>query len=123
METYRRAQTLMQRGAEAYRLGGPDVRRLLTQAFLARIEVDTEDERATLASPWREIREAAGLARPHAQGRPTAQGRSTKMNPDHLDGQGSNRDPLVELRGLEPLTPSMPWRCATNCATAPCRSA
>jgi hypothetical protein len=27
----------------------------------------------------------------------------------------------VELRGLEPLTPSMPWRCATNCATAPSR--
>jgi hypothetical protein len=26
---------------------------------------------------------------------------------------------LVELRGLEPLTPSMPWRCATSCATAP----
>src|SRR5262245_61700832 len=26
---------------------------------------------------------------------------------------------LVELRGFEPLTPSMPWRCATNCATAP----
>ena len=25
----------------------------------------------------------------------------------------------VELRGLEPLTPSMPWRCATSCATAP----
>jgi hypothetical protein len=29
----------------------------------------------------------------------------------------------VELRGLEPLTPSMPWRCATNCATAPCHEA
>ena len=28
-------------------------------------------------------------------------------------------DPLVELRGFEPLTPSMPWRCATSCATAP----
>src|SRR4029079_15988255 len=26
---------------------------------------------------------------------------------------------LVELRGLEPLTPCMPCRCATNCATAP----
>jgi hypothetical protein len=40
METHRRAQAIMQRGADAYRLGGPDVRRLLTQAFLARIEVD-----------------------------------------------------------------------------------
>lgn len=25
----------------------------------------------------------------------------------------------VELRGFEPLTPCMPCRCATNCATAP----
>lgn len=27
--------------------------------------------------------------------------------------------PFVELRGFEPLTPSMPWRCATSCAIAP----
>ena len=27
---------------------------------------------------------------------------------------------LVELRGVEPLTFSMPWRCATGCAKAPC---
>ena len=25
----------------------------------------------------------------------------------------------MELRGLEPLTPCMPCRCATSCATAP----
>ena len=31
------------------------------------------------------------------------------------------RNTSVELRGLEPLTPSMPWRCATSCATAPPR--
>ena len=28
-------------------------------------------------------------------------------------------NPLVELRGFEPLTPSMRTRCATGCATAP----
>ena len=33
--------------------------------------------------------------------------------------EGSNVELLVELRGFEPLTPSMPWRCATSCATAP----
>jgi hypothetical protein len=27
----------------------------------------------------------------------------------------------VELRGLEPLTSSMPWKRATNCAKAPLR--
>jgi hypothetical protein len=35
-----------------------------------------------------------------------------------------NREPVVvelrvELRGLEPLTPSLRTRCATSCATAP----
>ena len=36
------------------------------------------------------------------------------------DFVGCSRKPRqVELRGLEPLTPSMPWRCATSCATAP----
>ena len=33
--------------------------------------------------------------------------------------KGSSTAIMVELRGLEPLTPSMPWRCATSCATAP----
>jgi hypothetical protein len=32
---------------------------------------------------------------------------------------GSNKTTMVELRGLEPLTPCMPCRCATSCATAP----
>jgi hypothetical protein len=34
---------------------------------------------------------------------------------------GGRKGPLtwVELRGLEPLTPCMPCRCATSCATAP----
>ncbi len=32
---------------------------------------------------------------------------------------GSNVELLVELRGFEPLTPSLRTRCATSCATAP----
>ena len=32
---------------------------------------------------------------------------------------GSNVTLLVELRGFEPLTSSMPWKRATNCAIAP----
>lgn len=35
-------------------------------------------------------------------------------------GRGSNNNPNVELRGVEPLTFSMRTRRATNCATAPC---
>jgi hypothetical protein len=34
-------------------------------------------------------------------------------------GEGKEPLTLVELRGLEPLTPCMPCRCATSCATAP----
>jgi hypothetical protein len=106
--TYRQAQALMQRGAEAYRLGGPTVRRLLTRAFLARIEVDTDDEQATLASPWREIRDAAAHARKlsarppeqHPRRRPSTTRRGSRANPGLLsEGQGSNKNPLVELLG------------------------
>ncbi len=32
---------------------------------------------------------------------------------------GRALEDLVDLRGLEPLTPSMRTRCATSCATGP----
>jgi hypothetical protein len=38
-----------------------------------------------------------------------------KNPPESNDSGGLS----VELRGLEPLTPCMPCRCATSCATAP----
>jgi site-specific DNA recombinase len=112
MEFYCRARDLMLRAAEAYRIGGPEVRRLLAQAFITRIEIDADEEQAELASPWREIQSAASHVRrmstrpPERQvlrRRPGAGGRST-TNPGLVPvGQGSNKDPLVELRGLEPL--------------------
>ena len=34
-------------------------------------------------------------------------------------GKGSSLVRGVELRGFEPLTSSMPWKRATNCAIAP----
>lgn len=34
-------------------------------------------------------------------------------------GDGLTVNRVVELRGFEPLTSSMPWRRATNCAIAP----
>jgi hypothetical protein len=34
-------------------------------------------------------------------------------------GQSWCKTEMVELRGLEPLTPSLRTRCATSCATAP----
>ena len=41
-------------------------------------------------------------------------------NPGPVRDRGSNLHTLVELRGLEPLTPTLPVWCATSCATAPC---
>ena len=39
--------------------------------------------------------------------------------PHHQAGQISICSSYVELRGFEPLTSSMPWKRATNCAIAP----
>jgi hypothetical protein len=130
MDTYyqARAHALMQRGAEAYRLGGPSVRRLLTRAFLARIEVDIDDEQATLASPWREIRNAAVHvrklpARPpeqHLRRRAPTTMWGSRSNPDPLsEDRGSNKDPLVELQGLEPWTSCMPCRRSSQLSYSP----
>ncbi len=44
-------------------------------------------------------------------------------NPGPNRDRGSNVLTLVELRGFEPLTPALPVRCATSCATAPSASA
>ena len=63
MDFYDRARDLMLRAAHAYRIGGPNVRRLLAQAFLARIEIDTDGAHTDLASPWAEIQRAAAHVR------------------------------------------------------------
>ncbi len=49
-------------------------------------------------------------------------GATTKKSPADGRALDLNDDPthhMVELRGFEPLTPCMPCRCATSCATAP----
>jgi hypothetical protein len=52
-----------------------------------------------------------------SKARPTSQKASTTMTKG-----GLTRGSMVELRGLEPLTSSMPWKRATNCAKAPGRA-
>jgi hypothetical protein len=39
-----------------------------------------------------------------------------------LCARGFSKAVMVELTGLEPVTPALPVRCATSCATAPKRS-
>jgi site-specific DNA recombinase len=129
LAVYERARALMERGTQAYELGGPDARRLLIRAFLSRIEVDLDDEEATLASPWLEIQAAATHLRESSTRRAKPLGshesanrarRHSTTNPGLTSGvRGSTMNPLVELRGFEPLTPSMRTRCATGLRHSP----
>ncbi len=63
------------------------------------------------------VGEAGERAHRGARGRVSRPG-TTKAGPPGGNRPGASSF-SVELRGFEPLTPSMPWRCATSCATAP----
>ena len=73
-------------------------KRLANQALTDGIDI-SEDERATIR-----------LAEPFAALTP---------EPASTDVRSSSTSSIVELRGLEPLTPTLPVWCATSCATAP----
>ena len=93
----------------------PAERRMLNRALFKRIVID-EDEHVTFvpAEPA-----AAVLAQEHGGEMP--QPSPDAKLPRHQTGQISNFSTYVDLRGLEPLTPCMPCRCATSCATGPDR--
>ncbi len=130
-EVIRAALDLIEHVGEAYRQGSQPVRRDLVQAFFSRLYVDGDginEERLT--SPYDEIlylrrRPSGPASRPprRARGSRRAVARATDTPAGLLEaafaGGGSSETAMVELRGFEPLTPSMPWRCATSCATAP----
>src|SRR5690606_8554427 len=63
----------------------------------------------------------SGPGRSAAPGRPIPVGRPAGPDSEKAASRvwETAFSSTVELRGFEPLTPSMPWRCATNCATAP----
>jgi hypothetical protein len=84
---------------------------------MTRIEVDSDDERAELASPWAEIQRAAEHVR-HTRTRPLERrlprrvpvatgARSTKDHDLVFEGHGSNKNPLVGGTGFEPVTSSV----------------
>ena len=63
-------------------------------------------------SPRRNMAPPAKRVRRRATGNAPEMQMPTRGNPQRIGT-------AVELRGLEPLTPCMPCRCATSCATAP----
>ena len=88
-------------------------RRLANQAFYTRLDITNDEQlRPTLAEPFATIfREA------HDSG---DEGKEAKReHTTSLDVACSRKTLWVDLRGLEPLTPCMPCRCATSCATGP----
>ena len=91
----------------------PAERRFLNQALFTRIIVD-ENENVELQPQAGVDTVTSQRINTYSAG-PVA---TTKM-PRIQAGQVSTFELLVDLRGLEPLTPCMPCRCATSCATGP----
>ncbi|CCH76146.1 hypothetical protein BN12_110002 [Nostocoides japonicum T1-X7] len=98
----------------AYTRSGDADRRLANQAFYTRLDItDDEQLRPRLAEPFATIiREA------HEHGDDEREG--AEHEHDEPTRVACSRKTLwVEPRGLEPLTPCLQSRCATNCAMAP----
>ena len=129
---------LLRHPQDLYRRLNDHGRRLLNQAMFDELYVDQEDLAIqvigqTYAEPVhdlmlaaqahheRSIGSLANESRPAVYDGPAQESLADLLQPVSLDG-GWSKTAMVELRGLEPLTPSMPWRCATSCATAPFRS-
>ena len=98
----------------AYAHSDDGSRRLANQAFYTRLEI-TEDEqlRPHLAEPF------ATIVHETTRGKKAKRDVSTGSATGESDVACSRKTLWVELRGFEPLTSSMPWKRATNCAIAP----
>ena len=94
-------------------------RRLCNQAFFTKVFIDEDNElRVEHNRPFEMLLDPQVNANALAW---AADANKARTSTNVSVGKGSSLVRAVELRGFEPLTPSMPWRCATNCATAPCR--
>ncbi len=115
-----------------YRSVADNVRRHLNQTFYECFYVDDQEVVGDRKTPlFAEISEAAATYRErhvvHGQKqedlRQAEAVSSTSADPltlsDLFPVEVSSKPVMVELRGFEPLTPTLPVWCATNCAIAP----
>jgi site-specific DNA recombinase len=112
---------LAERCGGAYRQSDTSGRRDYNQAWFEQLYLDADDDRSR-PSVTKVTRTPliAALQVHRDDGTQPTQKRRRGGSPGGVDYVNVlNKELLVELRGLEPLTPSMPWRCATSCATAP----
>ena len=124
----RRATVLLPDCGVAYRAASDRERRDYNQAWFSAVYVAEIDGRSTVTRADRtDFFEALMTATVHPMPRAVDTNDSEPMGPGHLRARvisrvrGSNVACLVELRGFEPLTPSMRTRCATRLRHSPKR--
>jgi site-specific DNA recombinase len=117
---------------QLYLSGNSQVRRNLNDTFFEKLYIDDCEVTHDVLKPlFAEIAEAKKAMLAVAAVRDTdtqaistsGKVKNNKTVPPGLAGiflaNGSSKTGLVELRGLEPLTPTLPVWCATSCAIAP----
>ncbi len=129
-----RALDLAAQPQDLYRRAPDDVRRQMNQTFYERFYIDGPGVviDVVLNPPFNDLHAAARASvQMKARARPTtdpaveatpSRARSlTRTNGGILLAVGSSKAVVVELRGFEPLTPSMRTRCATGLRHSPRR--
>jgi site-specific DNA recombinase len=123
---------LLEQPDQLYRRCNDQQRRLLNQAIFHALYI--EDDKITdgeLREPFGELHaiqdQRAGATSAAATNKRTTRDAGGPCTPSGVavllrglhSGTCSSKTPKVELRGFEPLTPTLPVWCATSCATAP----
>ena len=112
---------LIERCGTAYEQASEPLWRAFNQAWFTSLDIDeVEDTHIRVTNPERPaVLEALHTARPRPK--PLPNGKPGNLVGCRVIGRvgGSNVGPLVELRGFEPLTPSMRTRCATGLRHSP----
>jgi site-specific DNA recombinase len=128
------ALELLDRPRDFYNTATDQARTMLNKAIFTRLYLDSSDRQptataATLSEPFASLihatRTTNGTKTPQAP--TTTQDTPEEITRNHLGdllasalaGQSASKAAMVELTGLEPVTPALPVRCATSCATAP----
>lgn len=95
----------------------PSARQILLRAVVKKIVIDEEENISY--KPTKVVNAAKTYATSQISADSAANEGGLNDEVGMQKGEVSNFSLLVDLRGLEPLTPCMPCRCATNCATDP----
>ena len=111
------ALDLLANCADIYRRCDDTNRRLCNQAFFTKVFIDEDNElRVEHNRPFEMLLDPKVNANALTW---AADADNARTSTNVSVGKGSSLVREVEHRGFEPLTSSMPWKRATNCANAP----